>query len=85
MFYFYALPAEPFLVLAVVYVLGAIIGPSPARSGAPPDRRAIGTIIAAAYLCAVAICFVYFYPVFTGGAMTYEGWWAHMWLDQRWV
>ena len=32
MFYFYALPAEPFLVLAVVYVLGAIMSPVPAAT-----------------------------------------------------
>lgn len=32
MFAFYALPAEPFLVLAVVYVLGAIMSPVPAAT-----------------------------------------------------
>ena len=41
MFYFYALPAEPFLVLAVVYVLGAIIGP-PGHVQPDSDRRLIG-------------------------------------------
>jgi dolichyl-phosphate-mannose-protein mannosyltransferase len=35
MFAFYALPAEPFLVLAVVYVLGAIMNPAPAESAGP--------------------------------------------------
>ena len=29
MFYFYALPAEPFLILAVIYVLGCIMTPPP--------------------------------------------------------
>src|SRR5258706_8643123 len=45
MFYFYALPAEPFLVLAVVYVLGAIIGPSK-RARPNSDRRLIGAVVA---------------------------------------
>jgi dolichyl-phosphate-mannose--protein O-mannosyl transferase len=37
MFSFYAAPALPFLILAVVYVLGAIIGP--ARNPAPPPAQ----------------------------------------------
>ncbi len=47
MFFFYAAPAVPFLVLAVVYVLGAIIGPAPDRSttttGSTTDADAGGT------------------------------------------
>ena len=44
MFYFYALPSEPFLVLAVVYVLGCMInGPGVGRLGptalSAPDLR----------------------------------------------
>jgi dolichyl-phosphate-mannose--protein O-mannosyl transferase len=85
MFYFYAAPAEPFLVLAVVYVLGVLIGPAPVRGEALPDRRLIGTVIAGIFVGAVAICFVYFYPIYTGKVITYAEWWARMWLGSRWV
>jgi dolichyl-phosphate-mannose--protein O-mannosyl transferase len=85
MFYFYALPAEPFLVMAVVYVIGALIGPAPARDAMIPDRRLIGSVIAGIYLAAVALCFAYFYPIYTGRVLTYAGWWARMWLGSRWV
>jgi dolichyl-phosphate-mannose-protein mannosyltransferase len=85
MFYFYALPAEPFLVLAVVYVLGAIIGGSPATPGQSPDRRLVGTMVAAVYVAAVALCFAYFYPIYVGKVITYAQWWARMWLGSRWV
>ena len=40
MFYFYALPAEPFLILAVVYVLGAIM--TPVRGARRAGRPAAG-------------------------------------------
>ena len=84
MFFFYALPAEPFLVLAVVYVLGAIIGPRQGP-GVPPDRRLIGTIVAAAYMLLIAACFAYFYPIFVGTNLTYSQWFARMWLGGRWI
>ncbi|MGW4944479.1 dolichyl-phosphate-mannose--protein mannosyltransferase [Actinoplanes sp. NPDC004185] len=84
MFSFYALPALPFLILAVVYVLGAIM--TPARDEAVrSDRRLIGTIVAAGYVLAVALCFAYFFPIFVGQLMTYESWYDRMWLGTRWV
>jgi dolichyl-phosphate-mannose--protein O-mannosyl transferase len=85
MFYFYALPAEPFLVLAVVYVLGAFIGPAPPRNQAAADRRLIGSVAAGVYFGLVALCFLYFYPIYTGEVITYTQWWARMFLGTRWV
>jgi dolichyl-phosphate-mannose--protein O-mannosyl transferase len=84
MFYFYALPAEPFLVLAVVYVLGAIIGP-PRHVKPASDQRLIGSIIAGAYVLLVAACFAYFYPIYSGMDITYTEWFSRMWLGSRWV
>ncbi|GAA2706146.1 dolichyl-phosphate-mannose--protein mannosyltransferase [Micromonospora olivasterospora] len=92
MFSFYAAPALPFLVLAVVYVLGVIA--SPARGGgtgpAEPDedaaeRRLIGGLVAGAYVLLVAVCFAYFYPIFVGQLLPYADWSARMWLDGRWI
>ncbi|RZU73155.1 protein-O-mannosyltransferase-like protein [Micromonospora kangleipakensis] len=95
MFSFYAAPALPFLVLAVVYVLGAIISPAGAPVGsrvavAPAaeevsDRRLVGGIIAGAYVLLVALCFAYFYPIFVGRLLPYADWSARMWLDGRWI
>jgi dolichyl-phosphate-mannose--protein O-mannosyl transferase len=86
MFYFYALPAEPFLVLAVVYVLGAMI--SPARAGPATvlgfDRRAVAVILAGGYVMLVALNFAYFYPIFSGQVIPYEAWHARMWLS-TWI
>lgn len=87
MFYFYALPAEPFLILAVVYVLGALVSPQPGavRPAVADDRRVVGAIVAGGYVLAVALCFAYFFPVYTGEVIPYQDWWARMWLGTRWV
>jgi dolichyl-phosphate-mannose-protein mannosyltransferase len=88
MFYFYALPSEPFLVLATVYVLGAIMRPAvPGRGGwlTPADRRLVGALLLGAFVLTVAACFAYFYPIYTGRTLTYAQWWARMWLGTRWV
>jgi dolichyl-phosphate-mannose--protein O-mannosyl transferase len=93
MFYFYALPSEPFLVLAVVYALGAVITPAGAGPAGSPgggrtvlgfDRRAFGAVLAGAYVMLVALSFGYFYPIYTGQVIPYEAWQARMWLSS-WV
>ncbi|MET7401148.1 phospholipid carrier-dependent glycosyltransferase, partial [Dactylosporangium sp. NPDC005572] len=79
MFIFYALPAEPFLILAVVYVLGAI-------AGRPhTDHRRVGALVAGAYVLLVAACFAYFYPIYSGMDITYAQWLSRMWLGSRWI
>jgi dolichyl-phosphate-mannose-protein mannosyltransferase len=96
MFYFYALPAEPFLVLAVVYVLGCIItGPGVGRLGRdkirlglalPADeRRLYGTVVAGAFILLVAVCFWIYYPLYVGDSIPYSEWLRRMLLGNRWV
>jgi dolichyl-phosphate-mannose--protein O-mannosyl transferase len=87
MFYFYAIPAEPFLILATVFVLGALMT-SPAGRVDPAvaaNRRMVGAIVAGGYVVLVALCFAYFYPVYTGQILTYAEWSARMWLGNRWI
>ena len=95
MFYFYALPAEPFLVLAVVYVLGCLIkAPAVVHTGKPvfltfsvsaADRRLYGTIFAGAFVLLVALCFWWYYPLYVGSSIPYQSWLQHMLLGNRWV
>ncbi|WP_442930235.1 dolichyl-phosphate-mannose--protein mannosyltransferase [Micromonospora sp. LH3U1] len=94
MFSFYAAPALPFLVLAVVYVLGALIAPAggdvgevaPLVPGDPSyERRLVGSVAAGAYVLLVALCFAYFYPIFVGRLIPYSDWLSRMWLDGRWI
>lgn len=94
MFSFYVAPALPFLVLAVVYVLGALIAPPDGDVGetaalvpgdAGYERRLVGSIAAGAYVLLVALCFAYFYPIFVGRLIPYSDWLSRMWLDGRWI
>ena len=96
MFYFYALPAEPFLVLTVTYVLGAFIsGPGVGRLGedrvrtslslSAEDRRLYGTVFAAAYIALVALCFWWYYPLYTGTLIPTDDWARRMLLGDRWM
>ncbi|GAA1813780.1 phospholipid carrier-dependent glycosyltransferase [Luedemannella flava] len=91
MFYFYAAPSEPFLILAVVFVLGALINaPGVTASDrhltvGQADRRLYGTAFAAVYIVAVGLCFWYFYSIWTAQSIVYDEWWHHMWLGNRWV
>jgi dolichyl-phosphate-mannose-protein mannosyltransferase len=87
MFSFYVLPALPFLILTVTYVLGAIMTPvgGTARGEKRTDRQMVGTVVAGAYVLIVALCFAYFYPVFVGQLIPYESWQHRMWLGRRWI
>jgi dolichyl-phosphate-mannose--protein O-mannosyl transferase len=93
MYYFYALPSEPFLVLAVVYVLGCFIngpgvgrlGPSRTISLAPDERRLYGTIFAGVFVLLVALCFWWYYPLYVGNSIPYEDWMKRMLLGNHWV
>jgi dolichyl-phosphate-mannose--protein O-mannosyl transferase len=96
MYYFYALPAEPFLILAVVFVLGCLInGPGVGRYGygqvrtslAIPaaDRRLYGVIAAAVFVVLVAICFWIYYPLYVGDSIPYDDWYKRLLLGNRWV
>ena len=87
MFAFYAMPALPFLILAVVYVLGAIMTPAGgmAAGAARTDRQLVGTVVVATYVVLVALAFAYFYPVFVGTLMPYDDWSVRMWLGSRWI
>ena len=81
MFFFYALPAQPFLVMAVVFTMGMIIGPRTA----PPERRLAGALACAGFVVLTALCFAYFWPLYTGQVMPYDDWNARIWLGSNWI
>ncbi len=85
MFVFYALPALPFLILAVVYVLGSIMGPPGPRAGGVPDRRMIGAVVIGLYVLLIAASFAYFHPIYVGESIPYDSWWDRMLLGRRWT
>ncbi len=79
-FSFYAVALAPFLVLAVAYAIGLILGPR----DAPPLRRTVGAAVAGAYvLCTVAVA-AYFYPIHVDAVIPYVEWLDRMWFES-WI
>jgi dolichyl-phosphate-mannose--protein O-mannosyl transferase len=83
MFLFYATPMLPFMVLAIVLVLGYLMGPA-GEVGAPSARRVIGAAAAGAFVLVVLANFAYFYPILAAKIMTYEDWHARIWF-RSWI
>jgi dolichyl-phosphate-mannose--protein O-mannosyl transferase len=77
MYVFYALPVLPYLILAVLYVLGSIMR--------PPERRVVGAVALGIYVLVVVAFFSYLHPIYVGESIPYEAWWDRMFLGRRWV
>lgn len=90
MFLFYMTPLMPFLVIGVALGLGSMLGPAVERTQniasylAASRRRTWGALGVAAYLGLVVADFVWMWPIFTGGLLTYDQWHARMWFPS-WV
>ena len=90
MFLFYMAPLVPFLIIGLTLGLGAVLGPGLRRTGDPVRdqaglrRRRWGVIGVSVYFGLVVADFVWMWPIFTGGLLTYAQWHAHMWLPS-WV
>ncbi|TAP44429.1 phospholipid carrier-dependent glycosyltransferase [Arthrobacter sp. S39] len=80
MFYFYAVSFEPFLVLALVYCLGLVLG----RDTDPPWRRRSGLYLVALFVVGVVLLSAFFYPVWAAEVIPYQQWRYRMWMPS-WI
>ena len=76
MYYFYATPMAPFLVLGITLALGHILGSS--RQG--PERRGTGLLAVALYVGLVVANFIWLWPILNGDPITEARWQAELWL-----
>ncbi|OHV32655.1 glycosyl transferase [Pseudofrankia sp. EUN1h] len=76
MFFFYALPLLPFLVLGITATAGLALGPREASD----TRRLVGALSVGVYLIAVVLLFAYFYPILAAQQIPLSGWRARMWF-----
>ncbi|MGL5858134.1 MAG: dolichyl-phosphate-mannose--protein mannosyltransferase [Angustibacter sp.] len=79
-FTFYAVAFVPWLVLAVTYVVGMVLG----RSDATPRRRAIGASVAGSYVVGCVVMFFFFWPIYTAQVIPYSQWADRMWFPS-WI
>ncbi|MGV9412644.1 dolichyl-phosphate-mannose--protein mannosyltransferase [Nocardia sp. NPDC003693] len=93
MYFFYALPLAPFLVMGVALALGDILGHAPASgrklSGSPhwqqftppSERQGLGLLLVCIYLALVIANFIWLWPILTGMPITPADWHDRLWLD----
>jgi dolichyl-phosphate-mannose-protein mannosyltransferase len=79
-FFFYALPALPFLCLALAYCAGLAMGPP----GATDGRRMGGAVAVGLYTLLVVVNFFYLYPVLAANKIPYGAWRSRMWFSS-WI
>jgi dolichyl-phosphate-mannose-protein mannosyltransferase len=76
MYFFYATPMAPFLVLGIALALGRLLGP--ARGGA--ERRGVGLLAVSLYIGLVVANFLWLWPILVGDSITQDHWNAQLWL-----
>jgi dolichyl-phosphate-mannose--protein O-mannosyl transferase len=72
-FTFYAIAFEPFIILAIVLLAKLAY-----------EYNENSKYLIAIIVFAVAVNFLYFYPIFTGQLTTYDAWFARMWWNS-WI
>lgn len=80
MFYFYAVSFEPFLILALTYCLGLVLG----KAADPPWRRRSGLYLVALFVAAAVLLSAFFHPVWAAETIPYEDWKVRMWMPS-WI
>jgi len=75
-FAFYAIVFEPFLIFALVYCAKYLMESR--------VRKEISQALITVAIVLIALNFIYFYPIFTGEVITYDAWYARMWLPS-WI
>lgn len=85
MYYFYALPMAPFLVMGIALALGNILGTARVRAAArgtmvANERRSLILLLVCLYVSLVVANFIWLWPILTGFPITVDSWHNHLWL-----
>ncbi|MBA0125480.1 phospholipid carrier-dependent glycosyltransferase [Haloechinothrix sp. YIM 98757] len=76
MYFFYAAPMAPFLVIGLAVALGHVLG----RASSGYERRATGLLAVSLYIGLAVANFVWLWPVLNGEPITSPQWDARLWL-----
>ncbi|MDQ2674111.1 MAG: phospholipid carrier-dependent glycosyltransferase [Chloroflexota bacterium] len=77
---FYAVAFVPWVVLALTYVLGLVLG----RPRAPSERRLTGALTAGGVVVLAALAFWFFLPIYSAEVIPRSAWSDRMWL-RSWI
>ncbi|MCW2830318.1 MAG: hypothetical protein JWP31_1010, partial [Aeromicrobium sp.] len=78
-FSFYAVVIVPFTIIAICFVIHALI-----QAATTPSQRYATGLLIGFYLAAVVVTFWFFHPVYTDALIPQDAWDRRMWL-QRWI
>ncbi|MHA7292251.1 dolichyl-phosphate-mannose--protein mannosyltransferase [Arthrobacter sp. HLT1-21] len=79
-FFFYAIAFQPFLILALTYCLGLVLG----RPQDRPRRRRLGLVLVGLFVAAAVLLSAFFLPVWTAELIPYDQWRLRMWMPS-WI
>lgn len=77
---FYSVAFVPWVVLAVTYVLGLVLG----RGDAGPARRRRGVLVWGAYVVLAMAVFAFFWPIYVADVIPFSSWQQRIWF-QSWI
>ncbi|MGL4745570.1 MAG: phospholipid carrier-dependent glycosyltransferase, partial [Dermatophilaceae bacterium] len=77
---FYAVAFEPYVVLAIAFVIGLWVG----RRESDPGRWRRRCLVVGGYLLLSLALFAFFWPVYSAEVIPYDHWRWRMWLPS-WV
>nr|WP_231928107.1 phospholipid carrier-dependent glycosyltransferase [Devriesea agamarum] len=78
-FTFYAVVFEPWVILALVYSAGLLLGSSTSPGASKERRLAVGLFLGALLTLTVLVS-AFFWPLWSGDMIPYRLWEWHMWL-----
>ena len=76
MYFFYAVPMAPFLMMAIALILGDILY----KPDAGAERRTLGMLVVCGYLALAITNFAWLFPILTGIPISQSTWDMEMWL-----
>ena len=76
MYFFYAVPLAPFLMIAIALILGDILY----QPNVNAERRTLGVLVVCFYLALAITNFAWLFPVLTGIPVSQSTWNMQMWL-----
>jgi len=80
MYFFYATPLAPFLVIGITLVLGDILGPAAVNGRIWVERRYTSMAVVAMYVGLVVTNFIWLWPILNGEPITHERLTMETWL-----
>ena len=75
-FYFYSIAFEPYLILALIYVMSKALENQ--------ELRGVRKKYALATIGLIGLNFAYFLPIYVGSVLPYQDWYARMWFPS-WI